>query len=66
MLPLASIEKIARKIGVERISVKALKELEKIVEELGLELAREAANAARYAKRKTILKDDIKLVAGKM
>jgi len=65
MLPLASIEKIARKTGVERISAKALKELERTVEELGLELAREAANAARYANRKTILKDDIRLVAGK-
>jgi len=65
MLPLASIERIARKAGVERISAKAIGELEKIVEELGLELAREAANAARHAKRKTILKDDIKLVAGK-
>ncbi len=65
MLPLASIERIARKAGVERISAKAVKELAKIVEELGYELALEAAQVARHAKRKTILAKDIKFVAGK-
>jgi len=65
MLPLATIERIARKAGLERISADAIKELAKIVEELGSELALEAAQAARHAKRKTILKEDIKLIAGK-
>ena len=65
MLPLATIEKIARKAGVERISAEAIKDLAKIIEELGYELSLEAAQAARHAKRKTILKEDIKLVAGK-
>lgn len=65
MLPLAVIERIARKAGARRISAKAIKELAKTVEELGLELALEAAQVARHAKRKTILKHDIKLVAGK-
>jgi len=65
MLPLATIERIARKAGVERISAKAVKELAKTIEELGFELAIEASQAARHAKRKTILKEDIKLVAGK-
>ena len=65
MLPLASIERIARKAGAKRISSKAIKELAKTVEEICMELALEAAQAARHAKRKTILKNDIKLVAGK-
>jgi histone H3/H4 len=65
MLPLAPIERIARKAGVERISADAVKELAKVVEELGCELALEAAQAARHAKRKTILVEDIKFVAGK-
>ena len=65
MLPLATIEKIARKAGVERISAEAIKDLAKTIEDLGYELALEAAQAARHAKRKTILKEDIKLVAGK-
>ena len=65
MLPLACIERIARKAGTERISADAIKELAKTIEELGEGLALEAAQAARHAKRKTILRGDIRLVAGK-
>ena len=65
MFPLAAIERIARKAGAQRISVEAVKELAKTAEEIGLELALEAAQVARHTKRKTILKQDIKLVAGK-
>ena len=65
MLPIAAVERIARKAGVKRISAEALKELQKAADEIGLELVREAASAARHAKRKTILKQDIKLVARK-
>jgi histone H3/H4 len=65
MLPLAAIERIARKAGVERISADAIKELDKTIEELGSDLALEAAQAARHAKRKTILREDIRLIAGK-
>ena len=65
MLPVASIDRIVRKAGIERISADALKELSKVVEELGCELALEAAQAARHAKRKTILRKDIRLVACK-
>jgi histone H3/H4 len=65
MLPLAAIERVARKAGVERISADAIKELAKAIEELGSDLALEAAQAARHAKRKTILREDIRLIAGK-
>lgn len=66
MLPLAAIERIARKAGIERISADAIKELEKTIEELGLELAKEAAIVAKHAGRRTIMKKDVKLVAGKL
>jgi histone H3/H4 len=65
MLPLATIERIARKAGIERISADAIEELTKTIEDLGSDLALEAAQAARHAKRKTILREDIRLVAGK-
>ncbi|MEM5778224.1 MAG: NFYB/HAP3 family transcription factor subunit [Candidatus Aenigmatarchaeota archaeon] len=65
MIPLATIERIARKAGVERISASAIKELKKTVEEIGIELALETAQVARHAKRKTIFKDDVRIVAGK-
>jgi histone H3/H4 len=65
MLPLAAIERVARKAGIERISADAIRELDKTIEELGQDLALEAAQAARHAKRKTILREDIRLIAGK-
>ena len=66
MLPLAPVERIARKAGIDRISADAIKELAKTTEELGHELALEAAQLARHAKRKTILKEDIKFISGKI
>lgn len=65
MIPLAAVERVARKAGVQRISAKAIKELEKTVSDIGLELARDIAVVAKHAKRKTILKQDVRLVAGK-
>jgi histone H3/H4 len=65
MLPIAAVERIVRKAGINRISADAVKEISKTVEEIGADLALEAAQAARHAKRKTILREDIKLVAGK-
>ena len=65
MIPLAPIERVARKAGVERMSADAIKELSITIEELGCELALEAAQTARHAKRKTIPKEDIRFIAGK-
>ena len=65
MIPMASAERIARKAGANRISNKAVKELASCIEEIGMEIALEAAQAAKHAKRKTIMKEDVRLVAGK-
>ena len=64
-LPLAAIERAARKAGASRISAKATKELQKSLNDISLHLAVEAGRAARHAKRKTVLASDIRLVAGK-
>lgn len=64
-LPLAAIERLARKAGVERISARAIAELTRAVEEIGLELAREACAAAQHAGRRTIMVEDVRLVARK-
>ncbi|HLE07945.1 MAG TPA: histone [archaeon] len=63
--PLASIERIAKNAGVDRIGQDAVKEIDKILEEIGEELVRDAAKAAEHAKRNTIMKEDIILVSGK-
>lgn len=64
-LPLATIERIARKAGVERISAAAIAELAETVQEIATELAGEAATAARHAGRRTIMAEDIRLIARK-
>jgi DNA-binding protein len=65
MLPLAAIERIVRNAGVSRISAEAIKEMTKTVEDLGADLALEAAQVAKHAKRRTLLREDIRLIAGK-
>jgi histone H3/H4 len=64
-VPLAAIERVARRAGVDRISAGAIRELQRTLGEIGLELAMDAAEAARHAGRKTITKDDVFLVSGK-
>ncbi len=66
MLPLASVERIARKAGVERISAEALKEIAKTAEEIADEFAKDVVEITLHAKRRTIKKDDIRLAAGKI
>jgi len=66
MIPLASIQRISKKAGIQRISTKALKELQNALEDIGIEIARDAAELARHAHRKTMLKEDILLASKKM
>ncbi len=66
VLPLAAVERIARKAGVERISAEALGELTISVEEIAGELVREIETITKHAGRRTVKPDDIKIAAGKM
>ena len=63
--PHASIERLCKNAGVERISQDATKEIDKALEEIADQLTRDAAKAAHHAKRNTIMKEDIILVSGK-
>jgi len=65
MLPLACIERIARKAGAERISKEALIELQKTIEIIAEELVKEISEVSRHAGRKTVKAEDVRLVAGK-
>ncbi len=66
MLPLAAVERIARKAGVERISAEAVKEIARIAEEIATELAKDIEEITKHAKRKTVREEDVKLAAGKI
>jgi histone H3/H4 len=61
IIPLASVDKLIRKGGAERVSEGAARLLGKHLESLATDVAREAISLAEHAKRKTIKSEDIKL-----
>ena len=57
----ASMERIIRRAGAQRVSASAVAELADAMEYYGLKLAREAVELARHAGRKTVQGRDIRL-----
>lgn len=60
-LPLAALERILKKAGAIRISMKATKEYARMLEEYAGGIAEEAAMFAEHANRNTVLEQDIVL-----
>ena len=60
-IPKAPIARIIKEAGAERVSEDAKAELAAYVEEVARNVAKEANNVAKIAKRKTVKADDIKL-----
>ena len=60
-IPKAPIARIIKEAGAERVSEDAKAELAAYVEEVARNVAKEATQVAKIAKRKTIKADDIKL-----
>ena len=58
-LPIAPVTSIIRNAGAERVSNDASRELIKLLEEEAEKIAGKAVNFAKYAKRKTVTKEDI-------
>lgn len=61
VMPLASVDKLIRKGGAERVSEDASRLLGEHLEALATEIAREAISLAEHAKRKTVKAEDIRL-----
>ncbi|HIQ29628.1 MAG TPA: histone family protein [Candidatus Caldiarchaeum subterraneum] len=59
----APIHRIIKKAGAARVSEDAAEELRKILEEVGLTIAREAIGLAQYAGRRTVKREDIERAA---
>lgn len=60
-IPKAPIARIIKDTGAERVSEDAKAELVEYLEEVARDVAIEANNVAKIAKRKTIKPEDIKL-----
>lgn len=64
-LPLAAVDRIIRKASGIRVSEEAAKALTDHLEDVGMQVSREAAVLAKHANRKTITDSDIKLACKK-
>jgi histone H3/H4 len=60
---LATMYRLIKKSGAERISDEAADELRKILEDIADRIARQAVDLSVHAGRKTIKSDDVRLAA---
>ena len=65
-LAVAPMHRICKKAGADRVSETAAKELAKVLDDVGVKIAREAMDYAMHAGRKTIKSEDIEIAARKV
>jgi histone H3/H4 len=65
-LSVAPMHRLCKKAGADRVSEAAAKELAKILEEVGVKIAKEALDYAVHAGRRTIKAEDIEIANRKV
>ena len=65
-LAIAPMHRICKKAGAERVSETAADKLAKVLEDVGVRIAREAIDYAMHAGRKTVKAEDIEIAARKV
>jgi histone H3/H4 len=65
-IAVAPMHRLCKKAGADRVSEAAAKELAKAIEEIGVNIAKEALDYAMQAGRKTIKSEDIKTATRKI
>jgi len=62
----APMHRLCEKAGADRVSEAAAKELARVLEEMGVKIAKEALDYSKYAGRKTIKAEDIEIAVRKV
>ena len=66
VMAVAPMHRLCKKAGAARVSEAAAKELAKVLEEIGVRIAKEALDYAIHARRKTIKAKDIEIATRKV
>lgn len=64
--PVATMHRICKRAGAERVSVSASAMLGKTIEEMGVKIAKEALGHAMHAGRRTVSARDIKIASSRI
>jgi len=65
-IAVAPMHRLCVKAGAERVSESAAKELERVLDEIGVKIAKEALDYAVHSGRKTIKAKDIEIATRKV
>ena len=65
-ISVAPMHRLCKKSGAERVSEAAAKELERVLDEIGVEIAKVALDYSMHSGRKTIKAKDIEIAARKV
>ena len=65
-IAVAPMHRLCVKAGAERVSESAAKELERVLDEIGVKIAKEALDYALHSGRKTIKAKDIEIATRKV
>ena len=62
-LGVSAMYRILKKAGAERVSDESANELRKVMEDIAIEIARNAVDMSKHAGRKTVKAEDVKLAS---
>jgi histone H3/H4 len=65
-IAVAPMHRLCKKVGADRVSEAAAEELAKVVEAIGVKIAKEALDYAMHSGRKTIKAKDIEIATRKV
>ena len=62
-LGVSAMYRILKKAGADRVSDESAEELRRVLEDIGIEIAKNAIEMSKHANRKTVRGEDVKLAA---